>query len=153
MNRQNLRRYVRWAEKIAAAQRQLADELADEARKAEASPDPLGLYIFTARSRYRVTSDGDKSKSGKRTQLELESSYREATKLGFDGAFKMWLYLMRIGRLTSPLPATKKRVMPIAQCSMEPPWLTTRACGLCSAANIRSLIRQTRTVQRGMFLR
>jgi hypothetical protein len=98
MNRKSLQRHARWAEKIASAQRQLADELAAELARAESQHDPLASHIYQARASYRRTSDADHSKSGRRTEEELHSSYAKARNLGFQGSIKDWADLMRCGR-------------------------------------------------------
>jgi hypothetical protein len=98
MTRERLRRLARWAEKIATAETQLAAELAEALTQAEASEDPLGRHSYQARARYRRISERDKSKAGKATERELEQSYAEAARLGFDGPFKLWTLVMQWGK-------------------------------------------------------
>ncbi|MGB8167045.1 MAG: hypothetical protein WCF18_06105 [Chthoniobacteraceae bacterium] len=87
-----------------------ADELAAELRaqlaRAEATRDPLGVHIFAARASYRRTSDRDTSKSGKRTETELQMSYSRARQLGFRGGQQMWDLLMRCGSCEENLPTS-----------------------------------------------
>lgn len=105
MNFETLRRLARWSDKIATAQRDLSDALAGELSKAEAARDPLGLHIYMARAAFRRTADNDKSKSGKRTEVALWSSYREAQKLGFKGPAKLWELLMQSGVSADAAPS------------------------------------------------
>jgi len=93
-----LRRFARWADKIAVAERQLADELAGELRDAEHVDDPLGRHMLKARQGYLRVSRTDKSKTEKRVERQLEQSYREAMSLGFNGDFALWVALMRMGK-------------------------------------------------------
>lgn len=75
----------------------MADELAAELARAESQHDPLASHVYQARASYRRTSDADHSKSGRRTQEELQASYGKARNLGFQGALKDWANLMRCG--------------------------------------------------------
>lgn len=97
MNRKSLQRHARWADKIASAQRQLADELAAELARVESQHDPLASHIYQSRAAYRRTSDADHSKSGRRTEEELQAGYVKARNLGFQGSIKDWTDLMRCG--------------------------------------------------------
>jgi hypothetical protein len=109
MNLKQLRRFARWAKKIAAADKQLADELAEALRKAEAAGDPLGLYIYQARARFRRTSDADKSKGGKSIERDLQMTYVDATNLGFQGSFGLWGQLMRMGKSAEEVAREEKK--------------------------------------------
>jgi hypothetical protein len=97
VNIETLRRLTRWSEKIAKAQTDLAAELAKELARAQSAQDPLGFHIFQARARFRRTEACDKSKSGKRVELNLQLSFTEAETLGFRGSIKIWELLMRSG--------------------------------------------------------
>ena len=100
MNLESLRRHARWADKIANAQRELADELAKELTRAQGHNDPLGLHIYQSRARFRQALEND-HKSGKRTEATLRESFLEARKLGFGESGKIWALLMGWGEPAS----------------------------------------------------
>jgi hypothetical protein len=110
---EELKRIARWAEKIAVAGRQLADDLAAEVAKAEARHDPLALHIFRARSNYRRVADNDRTKSAKHTELHLESTYREAVALGYPCRFPAWVQLMRSGHIGSESTDNRQGTNPV----------------------------------------
>jgi hypothetical protein len=82
VNLEKLRRFARWAEKIAAALTDLSREMSAELARVEVFDDPLGLHIYRSRASYRVTADGDNSKTGKRVALNLQTLFFEACELG-----------------------------------------------------------------------
>ncbi len=94
-----------------------ADELAAELRtqlaRAEAGRDPLGVHIFASRASYRRTSGHDHSKSGRRTETELQMSYARACSLGFRGGHEMWELLMRCGTCEDAPAAHPRNPLPI----------------------------------------
>lgn len=98
MNLEKLRHLAGQADALAA-------ELRTQLARAEARRDPLGVHIFAARASYRCTSDLDTSKSGKRTDTELQMSYTRACSLGFQGGRPMWDLLMRYGACETEPPA------------------------------------------------
>lgn len=108
MTLEELRRFARWAEKIAEADKQLATELATALKEAEASVDPLGLFIYQARARYRRTQQADKSKDGKSIERELDTTYVDAMKLGFRGSHALWRELMRMGKSAAQMEREKE---------------------------------------------
>lgn len=113
MHLNQLRRTVRWAEKIAIAQRQLADELAAALIEIEKAPDPLGEHILDARRRYRF-AEMHSTKSGKSVERELQRSYVAAMNLGFPGSYALWFTVMRSGTPDASLPQAESPQSPNA---------------------------------------
>jgi len=56
--------------------------------------DPFGVFIYQQRKEYRLRSDSDKSKSGKRTREWVQASYVRAMKKGFRGDSGAWIHLL-----------------------------------------------------------
>jgi hypothetical protein len=99
VNVEQLSRFARWAEKIAAALTDLSREMSAELTRAEAAQDPLGVHISRARASYRTSEDGDNSKTGKRVALNVRTTFNEAQELGFRGSYKDWDSLMKSGKI------------------------------------------------------
>jgi len=57
----------------------------------------LAVHIYQARQRYRTVADLDLSKSGRRTQITAQMSYRKACTLGYRGSESDWRTLLQCG--------------------------------------------------------
>jgi hypothetical protein len=69
--------------------------LLESLEAAQNQADPFGVFVYRERRAFREQSNGDHSKSGKRTREWVESSYFRATAEGFCGDFPAWVAVLR----------------------------------------------------------